>query len=256
MRFVSATIAAMLVVVVTVGGANPARRRSASSELAIDATLATKAELGLSCPPGTPALTGCYPVSSREKVIPGLGATVAKLEVDVDRNDPAQKCSSWTVRGSIEAAKGSFAIAGSSQGCQPFAEGGPGAAVPFTVTGGEGAFVAASGDGVLAFASQTEASTAHLTATLIAPGYSFDTTAPTLTGVRNIRLRSHGLRPVRVRYRIGATDDVDGTVLAVCTPASGHRFRPGRTRVRCSATDSSGNSAHAAFTVTVTRKRA
>lgn len=49
-----------------------------------------------------------------------------------------------------------------------------------------------------------------------------------------------------------ATDDVDGPVAVVCTPASGSTFPIGETTVTCSATDSSGNTATATFQVNVT----
>src|SRR2546422_11614321 len=47
------------------------------------------------------------------------------------------------------------------------------------------------------------------------------------------------------------TDDVDATITAVCSPASGSTFPLGTTTVMCTATDSSGNSNSASFTVTV-----
>ncbi|MGI0049878.1 MAG: HYR domain-containing protein, partial [Nitrososphaera sp.] len=48
-----------------------------------------------------------------------------------------------------------------------------------------------------------------------------------------------------------ATDNVDGSLTAVCTPASGSSFPLGTTTVTCTATDSSGNTGSATFTVTV-----
>jgi hypothetical protein len=48
-----------------------------------------------------------------------------------------------------------------------------------------------------------------------------------------------------------ATDVVDGTIQAVCTPASGASFPLGPTTVTCTATDSHGNAASVAFQVSV-----
>jgi len=56
---------------------------------------------------------------------------------------------------------------------------------------------------------------------------------------------------VRVTFKLGAVDAVDGAVPVVCAPKSGSRFRIGRTRVRCLAMDGSGNGQIATFTVIV-----
>ena len=59
---------------------------------------------------------------------------------------------------------------------------------------------------------------------------------------------------MRVRYRLAATDNVDGAVAVACQPRSGSLFTVGRkTVVRCSATDKSANTMRASFTVTVKR---
>jgi hypothetical protein len=50
---------------------------------------------------------------------------------------------------------------------------------------------------------------------------------------------------------ITATDTVDGSVDAVCSPSSGSTFPVGTSTVTCSATDSHGNSAQKQFTVSV-----
>ena len=62
-----------------------------------------------------------------------------------------------------------------------------------------------------------------------------------------------GAKRMRVRYAAKAQDAVHGGVPVVCAPRSGSFFQLGRTKVTCSAVDSSGNSAHAAFTITVKR---
>ena len=51
---------------------------------------------------------------------------------------------------------------------------------------------------------------------------------------------------------VSATDLVDGSIAASCSPVSGSTFSIGTTTVTCSATDSHGNAGSASFTVTVT----
>ena len=48
-----------------------------------------------------------------------------------------------------------------------------------------------------------------------------------------------------------ATDNVDGTDVVSCSPASGSTSAIGATTVSCSATDRAGNTAHSSFTVVV-----
>ena len=52
-------------------------------------------------------------------------------------------------------------------------------------------------------------------------------------------------------YSVTATSPTEGTLTAVCTPASGSTFPVGTTTVTCTATDSVGDSATGTFTVTV-----
>lgn len=85
---------------------------------------------------------------------------------------------------------------------------------------------------------------------------TFDLIPPTLSGAtaKTVRVPKKA-KTARVTYRVTATDDVDGSVPVACQPRSGSRFKVGRTTVRCEATDSSANTAMAAFTVTVKRRR-
>jgi hypothetical protein len=86
------------------------------------------------------------------------------------------------------------------------------------------------------------------------PGLALDSSAPELSGARNETVTApRGRKSARVRFAVQATDAVDGTLPAACTPASGSFFELGRTQVTCSATDSSANTSEAAFTVTVKR---
>jgi hypothetical protein len=84
---------------------------------------------------------------------------------------------------------------------------------------------------------------------------TIDLTVPKTRGAEK-KIRAPGTaRSVRVRYRVTATDDVDGAVPVRCKPSSGSRFKVGaRTGVRCAASDLSANTAHATFRVTVRRR--
>jgi flagellar hook assembly protein FlgD len=55
-----------------------------------------------------------------------------------------------------------------------------------------------------------------------------------------------------VTFTATATDAIDGSIAADCSPASGSTFPAGTTTVICSATDAHANSAFASFHVTVT----
>jgi hypothetical protein len=127
----------------------------------------------------------------------------------------------------------------------------------FTITGGTGQFAAASGRGMREQRFTPNApATETLTGTLEVPGRAFDVTAPRLHGIgsKNVRAEKRA-KSARVTFNVTATDGVDGAVPVSCLPKSGSRFEIGRTTVRCEATDSSGNTAKAAFTVTLKSRR-
>ena len=126
----------------------------------------------------------------------------------------------------------------------------------FTITGGTGRFAAASGKGTVERSLAGGTGTETWTGTLEVPGLEFDLTPPTLSGATAKTVRAaKGAKSARVTFKVTATDDVDGPVPASCQPRSGSRFKVGKTTVRCEATDSNGNTAKAAFTVTVKRRR-
>ena len=126
----------------------------------------------------------------------------------------------------------------------------------FTITGGTGPFAAASGSGTVERSVGRGAETETWTGTLEVPGLEFDLTPPKLYGGGSKTVRApRGAKSARVTFKVTATDDVDGTRLVNCHPASGSRFKLGRTTVGCAATDSSGNTATAWFAVTVERRR-
>ncbi len=75
--------------------------------------------------------------------------------------------------------------------------------------------------------------------------------APVLTLPAPITVNATNTGGASVTFSATATDIEDGTIAAVCAPASGSTFPIGTTTVTCSATDSAGSSVSGAFTVTV-----
>jgi hypothetical protein len=79
-----------------------------------------------------------------------------------------------------------------------------------------------------------------------------DTTKPTITTPSNIVVGNDSSTGATVTYDAAtATDLVDGSIPASCSPASGSQFALGTTTVTCSATDQAGNTATGTFTVEV-----
>jgi hypothetical protein len=79
-----------------------------------------------------------------------------------------------------------------------------------------------------------------------------DTTAPSINALQNLTALATSSSGAPVTFTATATDLVDGTIPATCTPASGSTFAPGVTTVSCTATDAHGNTSSAkTFTVTV-----
>jgi HYR domain len=215
-----------------------------------------------SCPPGGEPGWSCH-LNTGTAVIAGLGR-VSETYFHIAVTEPCPpyhaKMLATSVRLSV-AGKGdlNLAMAGFPE-CLP-QEYVPGASpLAFTVTGGTGVYVGASGSGIATRTATppsgrvTGADT--WTGTLVVPGLEFDLTAPAISGARSKVVRApRNAKRVRVRYRVTATDNVDGSVVVACQPRSGSRFRVGRTIVRCFANDRSGNTATARFTVTVRRSR-
>ena len=122
----------------------------------------------------------------------------------------------------------------------------------FTITGGTGTYVGASGSGILERAVSAGRGTEKWIGTLVVPGLEFDVVPPALSRATSKTVRApKGAKRVRVTYTVTASDVVDGPVRVTCAPRSGSRFPIGRTVVRCSAMDSSANTSTARFTVTV-----
>ncbi|MFH0728213.1 MAG: HYR domain-containing protein [Pseudomonadota bacterium] len=91
-------------------------------------------------------------------------------------------------------------------------------------------------------------------AVVIATPNPVDVTPPVFSNVpANIVAAATGPNGAVVSYALPtAIDAVSGACPVICVPASGTTFPIGPTSVTCSATDSSGNTATAGFSVTVT----
>lgn len=80
-----------------------------------------------------------------------------------------------------------------------------------------------------------------------------DTTAPRLAALADRTVQATSPSGAHVEYDTPtATDLVDGSVPATCSPASGSLFPLGSTTVGCSATDRAGNKGTRSFAVKVT----
>jgi HYR domain len=214
------------------------------------------------CPSGAPDSVICH-ARTGTAIVAGLGRVTETYTFLADPTGcgaETYRVLSYPIRLSI-AGKGDLnLVVAEIPGCIP-AQNVPGASPQtFTVMGGSGAYVGASGSGTLTRVAgppgPSVSGTDTWTGTITVPELEFDLTAPTISGARSkaISAPRKAVR-VRVRYAVRATDDVDGAVPVACLPPSGSRFTIGRTVVRCSATDASGNTATASFRITVKRRR-
>ena len=78
-----------------------------------------------------------------------------------------------------------------------------------------------------------------------------DTTPPVVTTSGNVTVPATSPGGGVATFSVSATDSVDGSLPAMCAPASGSLFAIGATTVTCSATDAHHNTASATLTVTV-----
>jgi hypothetical protein len=220
-----------------------------------------------SCPSGHTPTTECNRRGTGQLAVPGLGFVSQTYVAPIETAPASCPSGEYQIsaypaqfdvrgRGTI-----SLSVAASSQCARP-----PtdilNVSQTFQIVGGTGVFAGASGSGVV---SRTDTGytdhgigTDRWDGTITAPGWdAIDLTPPTIRGAANKIVRApRNARTVRVRYRVTATDDADGTLSVRCKPASGSRFKVGGTRrVLCSADDLSANTAHAAFRVTVRHRR-
>jgi hypothetical protein len=239
-----------------------ARGAGASGTLQLAAALDLVSVRATPCPPGGPAHLLC-PGRTGRGLVRGLGEVTETYSYLVEETPPScgyagARVLAYPVRWAV-AGKGEIHFdvheAPGCLGTDAFT-----ADQAFTVTGGTGIYAGASGSGIADRALRQNAlgATGRETwsGTLTVPGLEFDLTPPTIAGAAAKVVRApRRAKTMRVRYRVAATDDVDGSVGISCRPASGSRFRVGRrTRVSCSATDTSANTARTSFSVTVRRR--
>lgn len=215
-----------------------------------------------SCAAGTPFGVECFDRTGTG-VIRGLGRVNESMTYQVESvpagcNSDDVRVLPTTARFSVPG-KGEIELSIGGSACVPRGLGPLRAEADFTITGGSGRYVGASGQGRYIDLSNGPPSFRGRdtwTGTLVVPGVDFDLTPPVLRGLRSRTVRTRrGLRRVRVAYSVVAQDDVDGALPVTCRPRSGSWFKVGRTHVRCSAIDTSGNESAATFAVTVKRTR-
>ena len=198
-----------------------------------------------------------------EGLAPGLGRATVAYSYLVDEAPPtcppgSVKVLGYPVRLAV-AGKGELQITVTER-TDCLGEAADPAGQAFSITGGTGMYVGATGSGIVTRAlgsTETGATgTETWTGTLAVPGLEFDITRPTIAGAANkIVSAKRGAKTARVVYQVTAQDDRDGALMTNCTPRWGSKFKIGRTRVSCSAIDTSANRATASFTVTVRKAR-
>lgn len=99
--------------------------------------------------------------------------------------------------------------------------------------------------------SCTATDSVGLTATDVGNITVIDSTAPILLLPADMTEEATGPTGAIVNFTATATDIVDGSVAAICVPASGLTFALGTTTVNCSATDSTSNSTNGSFNIHV-----
>lgn len=80
-----------------------------------------------------------------------------------------------------------------------------------------------------------------------------DTRAPGIAIPGSMTIATTAGEGAVVKYAASALDFVDGPRPVTCTPASGTTFPVGVTKVTCTTSDAAGNTATAAFTITVVK---
>jgi hypothetical protein len=254
-------LGALAVVPLAMGGsAEPAR---ATATLQLNGTLDLVSILAAPCPAGTRSGVAC-PGRAATGVVPGLGRVTESYSFLADTTPSSCPAGSVKILGYpvrwVVAGKGELHFAVDERSECIGSDAGFTVDQSFTITGGTGSYAGASGSGTAdRTLSQTDRGAAGRetwTGTLTVPGLEFDLARPAISGARAKTARlPRAAKRVRVTYAVTAQDAADGTVPVTCKPASGSRFKAGRTTVRCSATDTSGNTATAAFPVTVKARR-
>jgi hypothetical protein len=257
---VLAGLGALAVVPLALG--RSAETTRASATLQLNGTLNLVSRIAAACPPGTSSNVVC-PGRTATGVVPGLGMVTESYSFLADVMPSSCPAGSVRILGYpvrwVVAGKGEINFAAVERPECIGADAGFTVDQSFTVTGGTGRYAGASGSGTADRAlSQTDQGAVGRETwigALSVPGLDFDLARPTISGAKSKTVRvSRTAKRARVTYAVTAQDAVDGSVPVTCRPASGSRFRVGRSTVRCSTTDTSGNSASAAFAVTVSRR--
>jgi len=243
---------------------HPSHHSALLGQFSLQQAIAVRSDASV-CPAGTPpAADECFSRAGAG-VVPGLGMVQETYFFIVDTNSPScvggdlllASVGKLTVTG-----KGAIDVAlAAPPDCFLPAETVLQAKRTFTVTGGTGKYVGASGGGTLQHDTHQggnggSVGTDSWVGTLAVPGLDFDLAGPVLRGAISKSVRApRGKKRARVFYKVTALDGVDGAVPVTCVPRSGSRFKIGRTTVRCSASDTSGNTATARFTIRVRARR-
>jgi hypothetical protein len=242
------------------GAVNPSHSGELG-ELSLQAALSVRSD-SVACPAGTPPEADECFSRTGGGLVPGLGFVSEAYTFIVDTNSPS--CIDGDI---LHPSKGTLTVTGKGA-IDVVLAGPPECFLPaeavlkskrsFTIIGGAGIYVGASGSGMLQHdltaGTAGGAGTDSWVGTLVVPGRTFDLTAPVLSGAVNKVVRApRGKKKARVVYKVTARDGVDGAVPVACRPRSRRLFKLGRTTVKCSTVDTSGNTATTAFTVTVRR---
>ena len=252
-----AVLAALSLTAAAVAGSD-----RATGSLELRAPLQLVSTRGGACPPG---LSGTVECPSRRSTgrIAGLGNVVVTYSYLADLGHPSCPVNSVKILGYpvrlTVAGKGDLQLALAAHPDCLSPAGGLSVTQSFTITGGTGVYAGASGSGSVSRAlSQTDSGAAGRetwTGSLTVPELEFDVVRPVLSGATSRVVRvPRTAKSARVTFKVAARDDRDGTLATTCSPKSGARFKLGRTRVTCSATDASGNTATAAFAISVRRR--
>jgi hypothetical protein len=208
-----------------------------------------------SCPHGY--ATDCFAFTDLA-AIPGLGFVTERHTLAIDSGSPS--CTIVHVTPVVW----KIAHKGSIDATLPFNPTCGGLPTSFTITGGTGVFAGASGNGSFTPMFLASADTLYDTVldeywyeddwsgTINLPNYTPDWTPPVIAGAHPITVTvAKNVRRTRVRFKLTARDDVDGSVPVQCKPKSGSFFKLGTTTVNCTASDYSANTSTAQFSVTV-----
>jgi len=229
------------------------------SDFAVEATSAAGAVVSYAAPTASDAVDGpvavsCSPASGTTL---GLGANVVTCSATDAHGNTAHSGFTVTVidhtapaisgtpsNFAVEATSGAGAVVGYTAPTANDAVDGP---VAVICSPASGATLSLGAHVVTCTATDGHGNVASSSFTITVR----DTTAPAVTVPANITASAANASGATVSYSASASDNVDGSVAATCSPASGSTFALGTTTVTCMATDKAGNVGSSSFTVTV-----